>query len=251
VRLEERRFIRWGLVAGVIACLVPLLYLSFLAAWGTWVAGPRPVPETRPAPAFLGDAIWARADGGAATALRPINPLNVARLVTCMALADGSNDDQRVSQCRQVLPALRGVEYLANLHLKDQGIERASFRGGAGSFATLLWMTRSWTREDFLNTMTARADFGFGWRGADAAAQGFFGHPAGEVTLAEAAMIASRLGSLDLDPWCDLPGATARRDLTLRQMHENGAIDAASLQDALAQPLRLAAPPADRSPCVE
>jgi hypothetical protein len=109
VRLEERRLIRWGLVAGGIAGLIPLLYLSFLVVWGSWVAGPRPAAETRPAPAFLGDAIWARAEGGAASELRPINPVSVARLVACMALAEGSNDNERIAQCREVLPALRGL----------------------------------------------------------------------------------------------------------------------------------------------
>ena len=78
MRREERRVIRWGLVAGGIAGLIPLLYLSFLFVWGSWVAGPRPVPETRPVPPFLGAAIWARAEGGTATELRPINPVSVA-----------------------------------------------------------------------------------------------------------------------------------------------------------------------------
>jgi hypothetical protein len=136
VRLEERRLLRWGLVAGGIAALVPLLYLSFLVGWGTWVAGPRPVPENRPAPRFLADAIWARAEGGKATELRPINPVTIARLGICMAMAEGANDNERVAECREVIPAMRGVEYLANLHVTSQGIKRASFRGGAGSLAT-------------------------------------------------------------------------------------------------------------------
>jgi hypothetical protein len=249
VRLEERRFVKWGLVAGGIAGLIPLFYLSFLFVWGAWVAGPRPVAAASPAPSMLGDAIWARAEGGKATELRPINPVNVARMATCMVLAEGDNDNQRMAACRDVIPALRGLEYLASLHLKDQGIERASFRGGAGSFSTFIWMTRSWTRDDFVNTMAARADFGFGWRGVDAAAQGFFGRPAGELTLSQAAMIASRLASLDLDPWCDRAGAATRRDITLRQMHANGAIDQASLEAALAQPLELTDPPGGRRAC--
>jgi Transglycosylase len=249
VRREERGFVRWGLVVAGIAGLIPLLYLSFLVLWGTWIAGPRPVPESRQVPALLGDAIWARAEGGTASRLRPINPVNIARLIACMALADGENDNERMSHCRDVLPALRGVEYLAALHLQEQGIQRASFRGGAGSLATSLWITRSWTRDDFLNTMAARADFGFGWRGVEAAAQGFFGRPAGELTLAEAAMIASRLAALDVDPWCDTQGAVARRDVTLRQMHANGAIDDAALGAANASELGLAQPPADRKPC--
>ena len=251
MRREERRVIRWGLVAGGIAGLIPLLYVSFLFVWGSWVAGPRPVPESRPAPPFLGAAIWARAEGGTATELRPVNPVTVAQLITCMALADGDNDNERMTACRAVLPALRGVEYLANLHVADQGIKRASFRGGAGSFATALWMTRSWTRDDFLNTMAARADFGFGWRGIEAAARGFFGRPAGELTLPEAAMLASRLAALEVDPWCDSKGATARRDNTLRQMHDNGAIDDGSLQEALGRPLELGPPPAGHKPCAE
>ena len=236
-------------MAGGIAGLIPILYLSFLFVWGMRVAGPLPVPETRRPPKFLGDAIWARAEGGKATELHPVNPITVAKLVTCLLQAEGQNDNERMKECRDELPAMRGVEYLAALHLKDQGIPRASFRGGAGSFATLLRMTRSWTRADFVNTMAARAEFGFGWRGADAAAQGYFGHPAAELTLPEAAMIASRLAALEVDPWCDLKGAAARRDITLREMHDNGAIDEASLQDALGQPLTLATPPADHKPC--
>ena len=249
MRREERRFIRWGIVAAGIAGLIPLLYLSFLLVWGSWVAGPRPVPEARPAPAFVRDAIWARAEGGTATELRPINPVTVAQLVTCLAIAEGENDNQRMAQCRQVIPAIRGLEYLANLHLTDQGIERASFRGGAGSFATMLWLTRSWTRDEFLNTMAARADFGFGWRGIDAAAHGYFARQAGELTLPEAATIASRLAALEVDPWCDRQAATARRNLTLRAMRVNGAIDESALHAAIDAPLALASPPRGHPPC--
>jgi hypothetical protein len=34
-------------------------------------------------------------------------------------------------------------------------------------------------------------------------------------------------------------------------MHDNGTIDATALQQALAQPLRLAPPPADHRPCAD
>ena len=64
-------------------------------------------------------------------------------------------------------------------------------------------------------------------------------------------MIASRLAALEVDPWCDPQGATARRDITLRQMQDNGAIDEASLQEALGRPLTLGLPPADHKPCRE
>ena len=113
----------------------------------------------------------------------------------------------------------------------------------------MFWMTRSWTRDDFLNTLAARADFGFGWRGVDAAARGFFGRPAGELTLPAGRddRVAPRCagGRSVVRP----EGAAARRDLTLRQMHANGAIDEASLQEALGRPLELGLPPADHKPC--
>lgn len=248
MRLEERRTIRVVLIVGAVLATLPVLYLASIFVYGTFVA-PAPVPETRPAPPLVAAALWARADGGAGTELRPINPITLAQFVTCMALAEAQNDEQRVSACRKHLPAIRGLEYLANLHMRDHQVERASFRGGAGSFATMMRFTQSWTRENFLNTLAARADFGYGWRGVEAAAQGFFGRPAGELTLPQAALIASRIGGLDGDPWCDAEETTTRRNITLREMRENGAIDEASFQDALGQPLGLAAPPATHEAC--
>ena len=248
MRLEERRTIRVVLIVGAVLAAIPVLYLASIFAYGTFVAPP-PVAETRAAPDFLRAALWARADGGTATALRPINPLTVAQFATCMVMAEGANDDERVSACRTRLPAIRGLEYLANLHLKDHQIERASFRGGAGSMATMVRLTHSFTRENFLDTLAAKADFGYGWRGVEAAAQGYFGRAAGELTLPQAALIASRVGGLDSDPWCDTETTTARRNLTLQQMRENGAIDEASVQAAGASALALGPPPADHKPC--
>lgn len=250
MRLEERRTIRVVLIAGAVLAAIPVLYLASIFAYGTFVAPP-PVPETRAAPDFVRAALWARADGGAATELRPINPFTIARFATCMVVAEGTNDDERMSACRKHLPAIRGLEYLANLHLKDHQVERASFRGGAGSMATMVRLTQSFTRENFLDTLATRADFGYGWRGVEAAAQGLFGRAAGELTLPQAALIASRVGALDVDPWCDAEHATTRRNITLRQMRENGAIDEESLQGALGQPLGLASPPTTHKPCTQ
>jgi len=250
VRREERRFGRWVLVAGSLAALIPVLYLSSLFVWGTWVAGPRPVPETRPAPALLQAALWARADGGDATELRPINPITIVQHVACTELADWHDDPQaRRRECRKYLPALAGVEYLSTLHLQDQQIERASFRGGAGAMATTVWLSRSWTRENFLNTLAARADFGFGWRGVDAAANGYFGKPADRLALHEAAMIAAFTAETYVDPWCWPGRATELRNRILTRMRENGVIDEPAHQRALAAPLGVVPPSGDRPPC--
>lgn len=250
MRLEERRLGKWVLVAGSIAVLIPVVYLSSLLVWGTWVAGPRPVPETRPAPRLLRDALWARADGGHATELRPINPITIVQHVACTELADWYDDPQkRRRECRKYLPALAGVEYLATLHLKDQQIERASFRGGAGGMATTVWLSRSWTRENFLDTLAARADFGFGFHGVDAAARGYFGKPADRLSPPEAAMIAGFTAETYIDPWCWPGRATELRNRILTRMRENDAIDEPTYREALAAPPGVVARPKDQPPC--
>jgi hypothetical protein len=252
VRLEERRLGKWVLLAGTIAGLIPVLYLSSLLVWGTWVAGPRPVPETRPAPALLKDALWARADGGNATGLRPINPITIVQHVACTELADWHDDPQaRRRECRKYLPALAGVEYLATVHLQDQQIERASFRGGAGAMATTVWLSRSWTRENFLNTLAARAEFGFGWRGVDAAARGYFDKDADRLAVHEAALIAAFIAETYADPWCYPGRATELRNRILARMRDNGAVDEAAHQQALMMPLGVVPPPGNRPPCAK
>ena len=253
MRREERRLIRWGLVAGGIAGLIPVLYLSSLFVWGSWVSGPRPVPETRAAPALLKDALWARVDGGSATELRAINPITVVQHVACTELTGWDDDpparDKRRRECRKYLPALAGIEYMANLHLKDQHVERASFRGGAGGLFTTVWLSRSWTREDFLNTLAARADFGFGWRGAEAAAHGYFGKPADRLALHEAALIAAFPGETYIDPWCWPGRATELRKRILTRMLENGAISEGEFETASVAGLGVNPPPEGRPPC--
>jgi hypothetical protein len=235
VRLEERRLLKGGLVLGAVGASIPVFYLSFLFVFGFQQA-PRPVAETTPAPPLVKDALWARAEGGRATELRPINPVNMIGYVGC---AESKGPD-----CSNWLPALRGIEYLSSLHLRDNQVERASFRGGAGAMSFTLFMTHSWTRDDFLNTLAARADFGYAWRGVEAAAQGFFGRPAAELTLPQAAFLASRVGSLNINPWCEVDAAMATRNRTLEMMRNNGAISDTGYKEALVVPLGLVPPPA-------
>ena len=106
-----------------------------------------------------------------------------------------------------------------------------------------MWLTRSWTRDNFLDTLAARGDFGYGWRGVDAAARGYFGREAAELTLPEAAMIASRIGDPGTDPWCETEAATGMRNRILDRMRENGVIDEAAWHAARSAPFELAAPP--------
>ena len=112
-------------------------------------------------------------------------------------------------------------------------------------------MTRSWTREEFLNTLAARADFGYGWRGVDAAARGFFRRPAAALTLPEAAFLASRLGDPNTDPWCERDVASGMRNRILTRMRDSGAISETDFQTASVAELRLSSPPEGRPACKE
>ncbi len=238
------------LVAGVIGAVLFMPSVYFL---GLWLAPPRPVPEARPAPALLREAIWARADGGPATELRPVNPINFVQHRVCRALAARQDDPklrvERRTECLKQLPAIPAVDYLSDLHMRDHQLEARSFRMGISQFATAVWLTRSWTKESLLDTLAARGEFGQGWRGVDAAARGYFGREAARLTLPQAAMIASRAGDPGTDPWCETEAATGMRNRILDRMRENGVIDEAAWHAARSAPFELAAaPPAHRCP---
>jgi hypothetical protein len=250
VRREERRTIAiaGGLLAlGVVgALLLPIALYMF----GLAVAPPRPVPHTTPTPPAVRDALWARAGGGRADSLRPINHVSIAEMALCVAQAEGANDNERFARCRHVLPAMPGLEYLSALHINDSGGKRNSFLGGHGAFGTTIWMTRSWTKQEFVDTLAARGMFGFGWRGVDAAARGYFDKAADRLSASEAAFLASRLGNHP-DPWCAPEVAAALRNRVLSSMHDNGALSAIDLTSAAGEPPRLTAPPAGRPRCGE
>jgi transglycosylase-like protein len=253
VRLEERRLLKLALVGGGVIAFIPVLYLTFLLVWGSSLT-PRPTPSPTTAPPLVSQALWARAGGGRATELRGVNPINVAGLIVCSNLNGGSDnaqslDAESLAECAKWLPALHGLEYLSSLHGQDHQIKRASFRGGASSMATMLRLTYSWTREEFLNTLAAQADFGYGWKGIEAASRGFFGRSAIVLTLAQSAFLASRVGDTRTDPWCEPAAATEMRNRVLDRMRINGAVSAADSEAASVAELDLAPPPEGRPPC--
>ncbi|NTW00986.1 MAG: penicillin-binding protein, partial [Oscillochloris sp.] len=56
-----------------------------------------------------------------------------------------------------------------------------------------LWLERNFTKDQILELYLNRVYFGAGTYGIDAAARKYFGHPAAEATLFEAAMLAGML----------------------------------------------------------
>jgi membrane peptidoglycan carboxypeptidase len=126
--------------------------------------------------------------------------------------------------------------------MQDANAASGGFREGLSQVATAAWMTRSWTKAELLDTIAERGDFGFGWRGADAASRGYFGREASALALPEAALLAASIGDHE-DPWCNPAGALGRRRRILERMRDNDAIDRAAFAIAAQSDIGLGDPP--------
>ena len=236
-------------IAGAIgAALFPFaIYYIGLA-----VAPPRPVSSQQPVPTLLADAIWARAGGGHATGLTPITPLSIGQFAACMATEDffdtSISDAQRVEACRHRLPAIQGLEYLSNVHMRDAHYT-PSFRTGISRFATTVWLTHSFSKAEFVRTLAERAEFIFGVRGVEAGARLFLNRPLTDLDLPQAAFIAAMIGNGRIDPWCDPATAANMRRRVLERMRDDAVIDEVAYQSANRTELGLTAPPADHQAC--
>lgn len=88
--------------------------------------------------------------------------------------------------------------------------------------------------EAYLNTVY----FGEGYYGVEAAARGYFGKPASELDVDEAALLAAVVRSPSLDAPCVSPErARIRRNLVLRLMREQGRLAQAEYRTAVAAPI--------------
>jgi Transglycosylase len=250
VRLSERRTLIGLFIAGVIGAILLMPAVYFV---GLWLAPPRPVPVTTHVPRLLSDAIWARADGGRATEMQPLNPINFVKHRACRAIAARTDDPrlrgERRAECMKQLPAVQAADYLSGVHIRDEHADSGGFREGISQFATAAWLTRSWTKAELVDTLAARGEFGSMWRGADAAARGYFARELGELSLSQAALLAGLIGDRGSDPWCDSSAAASIRHRILERMRDNLAIDDSAFREADTEPIELGPPPADHGPC--
>ncbi len=239
-------------VAGVVG--VPLLIASYLSL-GLWFAPPWPSPAPSGTAAPLAEeALWARAEGGSSTDLNPFRPLNMAQLVACLAQAEMADDrdlqaDAQAACRTRHMPGFGAVVYVSEQHLRAAGFAEPGFREGHARFVTTIWLARSWTKAELLATLAERGEFGLGFRGLEAAALGYFGRPADQLTLPQVAMVASLAGGAGPDPWCDPAEAAGLRHRILERMRDNLAIDEQAFLAADRSELNLSAPPVSRPPC--
>ena len=115
-----------------------------------------------------------------------------------------------------------------------------------------LQMERSLSKEDILARYLNIVFWGNGAYGVSAAARTYFNTTADQLTVAQAALLAGMVRSTtQFDPVANPAAALDRRNLVIIQMQEQGMIDAAQAQQALAQPLGIANPlGARRNGCI-
>jgi 1A family penicillin-binding protein len=96
------------------------------------------------------------------------------------------------------------------------------------------------SKDEILELYLNKVYFGAGLYGAEAAALGYFGKPAADLDLAEAAMLAGLLKSpSSYAPTADLARAAARRNVVLAVMRNSGVITADEHKKAKSQPVVL------------
>ena len=104
-----------------------------------------------------------------------------------------------------------------------------------------LWLEHKYTKDELLELYLNRVYFGAGAYGVEAAAQRYFGKPAKNVSVAEAAMLGGLVQAPSrLAPNRNLPAAQARAAQVVAAMQELGFITAQDAKVALAQPARSA-----------
>ena len=149
----------------------------------------------------------------------------------------------------KMLPAIQAADYLSGVHMQDEQVPEGGFRHSISQFATAAWLTRSWTKAELVDTLAARGEFGSSWRGADAAARGYFGRGVGELSPSQAALLAGLIGDRRTDPWCGAGAAASIRHRILERMRDNLAIDDTAFSLADSEPIELGPPPADHNGC--
>src|ERR1700736_5204549 len=97
---------------------------------------------------------------------------------------------------------------------------------------------RSVPKNKIMELYLNRVYFGGGLYGAEAASKGYFGKPAKDLSVGEAAMLAALLKSPNnLSPWHNLEAATQERDFVLTRMVEEHKISQKVGDEAKREPL--------------
>ena len=99
---------------------------------------------------------------------------------------------------------------------------------------------RLYAKDEILEIYLNKVYFGDGLYGVEAAAQGYLGKQAADLSIAESAMLAGIVNAPSVsNPVANMERAIERRDLVLKLMREHDFIDAASYESAIADKVTL------------
>ncbi|MFM8534854.1 MAG: transglycosylase domain-containing protein [Acidimicrobiia bacterium] len=249
MRFDERTAFSAIFIAGAAGAV---LLLPAIALVGTLLSPSHPEPASAHVAPLLGEAIWARANGGRHTELQPINAFTVGRTVSCLILAErlesASDREDRQNECMTYMPAIQAVGYLSTVQMRADGVWQDP-RVPFVQIAHMNRLTSSWSKAELLATLAERAEYANGIKGVEQAARAFFQRGTHELTLAQTATVAALLGDTRFDPWCAADRAVQRRRQVLERMRNNLAIDDSARAAADAADLGLSAPPPGHKPC--
>lgn len=250
MKIDARRTLIGLVIAGLAG---GLLFQPAIVAIGTFLSPSKLTPATTHAPALLGDAMWARALGGRATDLRPLEPFAFARMMTCHALAERWDEqeekDAQHDECMKLVPAIEAAAYLSSAQMRTDGVWQTP-RVPFIQIAMISKITSTWTRAQLLDALAERGEWAFGLRGGEQASRAFFGRAASDLTVPQAALMAAMMGNT-LDPWCSPARAAQMRARVLERMRDNLVIDGTALQAASVADLGLSEPPGPHKPCAD
>jgi penicillin-binding protein 1A len=102
------------------------------------------------------------------------------------------------------------------------------------------YLEKLYSKQEILEMYLNKVYFGDGLHGIEAAARGYFGKPAADLQVEEAALLAGLIQSpSSYAPTVNLDRAVARRNVVLQTMVSSGAIDATTYERARVAPVRL------------
>ena len=102
------------------------------------------------------------------------------------------------------------------------------------------YIERMYNKNEILELYLNKVYFGDGLYGIEAASRGYFGKPASDLTVDEAALLAGLIQSpSSYAPTVNLDRAVARRNIVLQTMVGSGAIDVATADRAKQAPVKL------------
>jgi hypothetical protein len=205
VPFDKRKAIFGVLIAGITGGLLFLPAIYFI---GLAIAPPRPIPATAHVSPVVADALWARANGGRGHRAHAHHHVSMAKFAACVASRISTIRHQvthNASPLQGYMPRCWALNTLTGAHMRDATFSlirrrsRAVFHHG---------LDYAFVDEGRLpHTVAERGEFGTGLRGAETASRTICAKGAAELTLPQAALLASFIGESRTP---SIPGAAPR-----------------------------------------